>query len=146
MAKEERVKYSYQYDSVARSYAQPAEPIRIPASGEPKRKSKVASKPKVDIAFGIQMTLCGVALFAASMMYVHSYSGLRSKQSELNTLKTEKVTLANKITTVEAQMTKKMDLDVIKERAINELGMQKPLAYQIVYIDMPEQSYTTYHE
>lgn len=146
MAKEERVKYNYQYDSVARAYAQPAEPVRIPVPSEPKRKNKVAPRPKIDVAFGVQITLCGMALFAASLVYVHSYSNLRLKQSQLNTLKKEKITLANQITTIESEMTKKMDLDRIKERAINELGMQKPLAYQIVYIDMPEQSYTTYHE
>ena len=146
MAKEERMKYNYQYDSVARAYVQPVEPVRIPVPSEPKRKHKVAPRPKVDIAFGVQMTLCGVALFSAAIMYVHSYSSLRSKQSELNALKKEKITLANQITTIEAQMIKKMDLDKIKEKAINELGMQKPLAYQIVYIDMPEQSYTTYND
>ncbi|MBP3887165.1 MAG: hypothetical protein J6F30_05885 [Cellulosilyticum sp.] len=146
MAKENRVKYNYQYDSVARAYAQPAEPVRVPGPSEPKRKNKIAPRHKLDVAFGVQMSLCGVALFVASMIYVHNYSQLRSKQSQLNTLKTEKITLANKITTIESEMTKKMDLDTIRERAINELGMQKPLAYQIVYIDLPEQSYTTYHE
>lgn len=146
MAKEDRVKYNYQYDSVARAYAQPAEPVRIPAPSEPKRKNKIASRPKLDVAFGVQMSLCGLAIFAVAMLYVHNYSQLRSKQSQLNTLKTEKITLANKITTIESEMTKKMDLDTIRERAINELGMQKPLAYQIVYIDLAEQSYTTYHE
>lgn len=146
MAKEERVKYNYQYDSVARAYAQPEEPIRIPVPNEPRRKNKVAYRPKVDVAFGVQISLCGMSLFAVALMYVHSYSSLRSKQTELNTLKAEKITLANQITTIEAQMTKKTDLDAIKERAVNELGMQKPLAYQIVYIDMPEESYTTYHK
>ena len=146
MAKEEKTKYGYQYDSMARAYAQPVEPISIPVPGEPKRKTQTAPRPKVDVAFGIQMTICGVVLFTCSMLHVHSYSSLRAKQTELNNLKTEKIAVSNKITSVEAQMTKKLDLDYIRERAVNELGMQNPLPYQIVYIDLPEKSYTTYQE
>ncbi|MBE6022709.1 MAG: hypothetical protein E7231_05685 [Cellulosilyticum sp.] len=146
MAKEERVKYSYQYDSTARAYAQPAEPIRVPVPQEPKRKSKGALRPKVDVAFGTQMVVCGVVLFACSMIYVHNYSSLRAKQTQLNNLKIEKINVASQITSVEAQMTKKLDLDYIRERAAAELGMQNPLPYQIVYIDLEEKSYTTYNE
>ena len=146
MAKEERMKYNYQYDSMARAYAQPVEPASIPVPGEPKRKIKTAPRPKIDIAFGVQMTICGVVVFACSMLYVHGYSSLRAKQTKLNELKMEKIEVANQITSVETQMTQKLDLDHIRERATNELGMQNPLAYQIVYIDLPEKSYTTYHE
>ena len=147
MAKEEKEKYnSYQYDSVARAYAQPLEPVKIPVTGNPRRKHKAAPAPKVDIAFGVQVTLCGMVLFACSMIYIHSYSSLRARQNELNTLKTQKIAIANQITNVQAQMTKKLDLETIKKRAEKELGMQKPYAYQVVYLDLPEDSYTTYHE
>lgn len=146
MAKEEKVKYGYQYDSVARAYAQPIEPVKIPVTGDPKRKTRTAVSPKVDVAFGIQLTLCGAVLFVCSMLYIHSYSSLRAKQTELNTLKTQKITISNQITSVQAEMTKKLDLEQIRQRAVNELNMQKPLAYQIVYIDLPEKGYTTYHQ
>lgn len=146
MAKEERMKYNYQYDSVARAYAQPVEPNSIPVPGEPKRKVRRAPRPKVDIAFGAQISICGVIVFVCSMLYVHSYSSLRAKQTQLNTLKEEKIAIANQITSIEAQMTEKLDLDYIRERATNELGMQNPAAYQIVYIDLPKKSYTTYQE
>lgn len=146
MAKEERVKYNYQYDSTARAYELSADPVRIPVPSEPKRQTKIASKSKVDFVFGMQMSMCGIVLFACAILYVHGYSSLRAKQTHLNDLKAEKVTVVNQIKNVEAKMTKQLDLDTIKERAINELGMQKPLAYQIVYIDLPEQSHTTYDE
>ena len=146
MAKEESVKYNYQYDSMARAYVQPAEPVRIPVPGEPKHKPKVAPKVKVDIAFGIQITLCGVILFVCAILYVHNYSSLRLKQTQLNELKAKESAVDNQIMSIEAEMTKKLDLDVIRKRAINELGMQEPLPYQIVYIDLPEKSYTTYGE
>ena len=146
MAKEEKTKYSYQYDSVARAYAQPTQPVSIPVTGAPKRKTKSAPRPKIDVAFGVQLTMCGAILFACSMLYVHSYSSLRAKQTELNSLKAEKIEVSNKISTVQAKMTTKLDLEYIRERATNELGMQKPLPYQIIYIDVSDKSYTTYHE
>lgn len=146
MAKEERMKYNYQYDSVARAYAEPTEPISIPVPSEPKRKVKSAPRPKVDVAFGLQISICGVVVFICAMFYVHSYSLLRAKQTQLNDLKQQKIDVSNQITSVEAQMTEKLDLDYIRERATNELGMQNPAAYQIVYIDLPKKSYTTYHE
>lgn len=146
MAKEERVKYNYQYDSVARAYAQPIEPVRIPVPSDPKHKTKVAPKPKVDVAFGVQISICGIVLFMCALMYVHSYSLLRAKQTQLNDLKEQKNDVANQITRVEAQMAKKLDLNEIRERAIKELGMQEPLPYQIVYIDIPKESHTTYQK
>ena len=144
MAKKETVKYNYQYDSVARNYAQPMEPVRIPVPSEPNQKTKVATKPKVDLAFGMQVLICGGVLLALSLLYVQSYSQLRAKQIELNELKSQKIDIMNQMTQVESQMAKKLDLNQIRERAVNELGMQEPLPYQIVYIDLPKESYTTY--
>ncbi len=144
MAKKERAKYNYQYDSVARNYAQPIEPVRIPVPSNPKQQPKVATKTKGDLAFGFQVSICGIVLFACALLYIQSYSMFRSKQVELNTLKSKKIEIMNEITGVESQMAKKLDLNQIRERAVNELGMQEPLPYQIVYIDLPKESYTTY--
>ncbi len=99
----------------------------------------------MDVAFGLQMTVCGMILFACSILYINGYAMLRTKQDELNTLKNEKIAVANTITKVEADITKKLDLDYIRQRAIDELGMRKPLAHQIVYIQLPEKSYTSYN-
>lgn len=145
MAERGKKKYSYQYESTARAYIDPLEPLKVPTPSEPKRKTKVAPKKKTDIAFGVQMTICGVVLFTCSMLYINSYASLRTKQSELNALKNEKIAIANSITKVEAQITKKLDLEYIRQRAMDELGMRKPLAHQIIYIQLPEKSYTSYN-
>ena len=78
-------------------------------------------------------------------MYINSYASLRTKQKELNALKNEKIAVSNAITKVEAEMSQKLDLEYIKQRASKELGMRKPLAHQIVYIQLPEKSYTLYN-
>lgn len=145
MAEQDKKKYNYQYDSTARAYIEPLEPLRVPTPSNPKRKVKNFPKKKVDVAFGFQMTVCGVILFACSILYINSYAMLRTKQDALNTLKNEKIAVANSITKVEADITKKLDLDYIRQRATDELGMRKPLAHQIVYIQLPEKSYTSYN-
>lgn len=145
MTEHGKKKYKYQYESTARAYIEPLEPLKVPAPAEPKRKTRVAPKKRTDVAFGVQMTVCGVVLFACSMLYINSYASLRTKQSTLNALKNEKIAVANAITKVEAQITKKLDLEYIRQRATEELGMRKPLAHQIIYIQLPEKSYTSYN-
>lgn len=144
MAEQGKKKYNYQYESTARAYIELVEPLKVPTPSAPRRKTKVAPKKKADVAFGVQMAVCGVFLFACSMLYINSYAMLRTKQSELNALKNEKIAVANAITKVEADITKKLDLEYIRQRATDELGMRKPLAHQIVYIQLPEKSYTSY--
>lgn len=144
MAEQGKKKYNYQYESTARAYIELVEPLKVPTPSAPRRKTKVAPKKKADVAFGVQMAVCGVFLFACSMLYINSYAMLRTKQSELNALKNEKIVVANAITKVEADITKKLDLEYIRQRATDELGMRKPLAHQIVYIQLPEKSYTSY--
>lgn len=144
MAEQGKKKYNYQYESTARAYMELVEPLKVPTPSAPRRKTKVAPKKKADVAFGVQMAVCGVFLFACSMLYINSYAMLRTKQSELNALKNEKIVVANAITKVEADITKKLDLEYIRQRATDELGMRKPLAHQIVYIQLPEKSYTSY--
>lgn len=145
MAKQAKTKYSYQYDSTARVYAEPIEPLKSPKPTQPKLKPRGRTKRKVDVAFGVQISVCVLILFTSSFMHINSYASLRTKQKELNVLKNEKIALTNAITKIEADMAKKLDLEYIRERAINELGMRKPLAHQIVYIQLPDKSYTSYN-
>lgn len=63
---------------------------------------------------------------------------LRKQKSELADLKAGNAIL-------EAELTEKLDMDFIKEEAIKRLGMAEPQPYQIVYIDVPKQSYTVQH-
>ena len=98
------------------------------------------------LAFGIQMAICGAVLFSCSMFYIGNYAQLRINQTELKTLKDEKIMVTNAITELQAKMHEELDLSKIEAKATNELGMTKPYAHQIVYIELPEKSYTTYEQ
>ena len=60
---------------------------------------------------------------------------IREKKDELATLKSQNAIL-------EAELAEQIDLEYIKQEAINRLGMAEPQPYQIVYIDVPKDSYT----
>lgn len=150
MARDERKNYSYQFGSTARAYTEAVDPLKVPSPVEPAkkpgRKAKPATRRKVDVAFGIQMAICGAVLFSCSMFYIGNYAQLRINQTELKTLKDEKIMVTNAITELQAKMHEKLDLSKIEAKATNELGMTKPYAHQIVYIELPEKSYTTYEQ
>ena len=147
MAKEERKYYSYQYDSTAKAYTERIEPVRVPTPTTISQPKPAAlPRKKVDIAFGLQVSICGLAIFACSLLYVHHYAALRIKQTELKNLKNEKIMVMNNITEMQAKIDEKLDLSVVEERAEKELGMTKPGAHQMVYIELPKKSYTSYNQ
>ena len=63
---------------------------------------------------------------------------LRRQKAELETLKSSNAIL-------EAELTEQLDMDYIRTEATERLGMSEPQSYQVVYIDVPKQSYTVQH-
>ncbi len=140
----DKKKNYYQYDSTARDYSV-AQPYRKPEpKHKPTRKVKVAPRPKASKALVATCSASILAFFVASVVCVTSYSTLRSKESQLNKLKNEKVAIMNDITKAESERTKKTNLEDIRQKA-EEMGMRKPLQHQIHSIQIEENSYTDYN-
>ena len=144
MANELKKGYNYQYDSTARAYEEPAS--RPLPSTEPLRRVRPQIKRKSNVAFGMQLSLCGVMVFTSAFLYINSYASLRSKQDELITLKNNMISVKSAISETQAKISEKLNLDYIRERAANELGMKEPLPHQIVYFELSEESYTSYEK
>ncbi len=142
MANELKRGYNYQYDSTARAYEEPA--IRPLPSTEPIKRVRPQTKRKLDVAFGMQLSLCGIILFSSAFLYINSYASLRQKQDELIALKNNMIAVKSAVSETEAKISEKLNLDYIRERAANELGMREPLPHQIVYFELPDVSYTSY--
>lgn len=145
------LKEKYHYDNTLREPQMNAAEWMEPMSEEvPKAKptefveSKKVRQQKADRSLFIQLSICAIIIFTSAMSYVHSHYTLTAKQMTLNSLKAEKVALTNQITNLEAQITQKLDLKVIKEKAVDELNMQSPLAHQIVYINVASDNETNY--
>ncbi|PHV71085.1 hypothetical protein CS063_07070 [Sporanaerobium hydrogeniformans] len=136
-------KYSYQYGSVVRNLyeAEPISPRKYPQQN-PQPQSIPQVRPNVDRVLALKLSLCGLFVFVCTFMYVHIYSTLATAQAELKTVKNQIRETRSTISYTQAHISEKLNLDYIRQRASRELGMAEPLPYQIVYVELPKQSYT----
>lgn len=83
-----------------------------------------------------------VVLFAGSIAFMGMHVRVANENVELRREKSELADLKSNNAILAAELTEQIDLDYIKEQATNRLGMAEPQPYQVVYIDVPKQSYT----
>ncbi|MGL5677289.1 MAG: hypothetical protein ACRDDX_12800 [Cellulosilyticaceae bacterium] len=138
--------YSYQYGTEAPKY-----PYGVPNHTEtpdfqPLRRPSKKSKPKVDIAHVIKLTTCGAALFIAAISFVHLTSELATKQRRLEQITSQIRETQSAINSMQAIIASQLDLDAIQKVAQTQLGMAEPLPHQVVYLELPQESYTVYNE
>ncbi len=142
MGQSAQKRYSYQYGSEAKNYYQPIPRPII----EPEYQPSVAPQKRTDVVFGLKLSLCGITIFACAFIYIYMYSSLITKQGQLQALKNDIREMKSAVSLTESQISEKLNLDHIRYRASNELGMSEPLPHQIVYIQLPKQSYTLYNQ
>ncbi|ONI45321.1 hypothetical protein AN641_00610 [Candidatus Epulonipiscioides gigas] len=108
-----------------------------------KQKQQAPLKLNLNSVF-ITSIICIAILFVSSFSYVTLNSQVLEAQHQLkltNKIWQESLSQLNKLTSILAQA---YDLDIIEEKAVNELLMHKPLPHQIVYIDIKKESFTEY--
>ncbi len=81
------------------------------------------------------MFLGCIAFMGAHVIVANQEVQIRQQKSDLAALKSQNAIL-------EAELAEQIDLEYIKQEAMGRLGMTEPQPYQIVYIDVPKQSYT----
>ncbi len=133
-------KYLYQYGSEAENYYQTLPNPRI----EPEHRPSAKPHRKIDFVFGFKLSLCGMMVFICAFGYINMYSLLITKQGELQAVKSEIRELKSELSFTESKISERLNLDYIRDRASKEFGMSEPLPHQIVYIQLPKQSYTIY--
>ncbi|MGL4736836.1 MAG: hypothetical protein ACRCW2_05210 [Cellulosilyticaceae bacterium] len=149
MADKPRTSYGYQYGSGATkksAYVQ-AVPKQTPRYEEvPLKRPRVTPYHKVDWAFGAKLVIGGGVLFIATFGFVHQCSKLASRQSQLKVMNAEIREVKSSINNTQSIIASSLNLDHIQELAATKLGMAEPLPHQIVYIELPKESYTVYNE
>lgn len=83
-----------------------------------------------------------MVLFAGSIAFMGMHVKVTQENFQLRKEKGQLAELQASNAILEAELTEQIDLDFIKEQASTRLGMAEPQPYQIVYIDVPKQSYT----
>ncbi len=76
-----------------------------------------------------------ITFMGANVIVAEQEMQIRKQKNELSAIKAQNATL-------EAELAEQIDLEYIKQEAMKRLGMAEPQPYQIVYIDVPKQSYT----
>ncbi|MBR2852382.1 MAG: hypothetical protein IKB91_08370 [Anaerotignum sp.] len=138
----------YTYGNVAYELQPDYSPYRIREEEEERRKeeartekaeareNRIASVKMIAVA--LVLFIGCIAFMGMNVLVDNAEVSLRQQKNDLDNLKA-----ANAI--LEAEMAEQLDMDYIKQEATERLGMNEPQSYQVVYIDVPKQSYTVQH-
>lgn len=138
----------YTYGNVAYELQPDYSPYRFREEEEERRKAEerlAKEEARENRISSVKMIAVALVLFVGCIAFMgmnvlvdNAEVSLRKQKSELESLKS-----ANAI--LEAELTEQLDMDFIKTEATERLGMSEPQPYQVVYIDVPKQSYTVQH-
>lgn len=123
---------------------------------EPRRKNNIEKKKKLKrnkirvvnekTVHSFRVYFTAFAVFAFAIFIIGTNAFVTEQKSQISQLKEELKQIEEDNTYIQTELTKNIDLKEVEKQASVKLGMQKPAQYQIVYIDVPEQSYTVKHE
>lgn len=97
------------------------------------RENRISSIKMIGVA--LVLFIGCIAFMGMNVLVDNAEVSLRKQKSELENLRSSNAIL-------EAELTEQLDMDFIRTEATERLGMSEPQAYQVVYIDVPKQSYT----
>ncbi|MBQ7757882.1 hypothetical protein [Anaerotignum sp.] len=139
----------YTYGNVAYELQPDYTPYRVREEEEERRKeaARIArEEARENRISSVKMLGVALVLFIGCIAFMgmhvvvdNAEVSLRRQRSTLEDLKS-----ANAI--LEAELTEQLDMDYIKQEATERLGMSEPQSYQVVYIDVPKQSYTVQYD
>ncbi len=136
----------YSYGSVAYDTKPVYRPERQPknqARPAQRTKSQPAAYARESLALVIFKYIVVVALTFFGCLIYMGISVQADNASVLLRQEKDTYTSLKRVNNIaEAEITERLDLDYIRTEAINRLGMVEPESYQVVYIDVPKESYT----
>lgn len=139
----------YTYGNVAYELQPDYTPYRVREEEEERRKeaARIAKEEARENRIS-SMKMIGIALvlFVGCIAFMGMHVVVDQAEVSLRRQKStlEELQSANAI--LEAELTEQLDMDYIKQEASERLGMSEPQPYQVVYIDVPKQSYTVQYD
>ena len=133
----------YTYGNVAYELQPDYTPYRVREEEEERRReaARIAKEAEREnkVSFA-KMVGVAIMLFIGCIAFM----GMHVMVDQAEKSKLEDLKSANAI--LEAELTEQLDMDYIKQEATERLGMSEPQPYQVVYINVPKQSYTVQHD
>ena len=140
----------YNYTTEAYSYAPAYDEYPEYNEGTRQRRRKAKRKAKVVYQkaerempmhwFKMVLTACVVFGFAIAILSAHAANTIQRDNILALTSELKEITENNVY--LQTELTKNLDLNEVEQLASVKLGMQKPAAYQTVYINVPKEGYT----
>ncbi len=129
---------AYDYDTGI--FEDESERIRREAQKKEERENEIIKRK--GFIHRIKFTVAILAVFAGCIVTMVTNAEVTRQRVENNKLRDELSRLKNENLNLKSEITDNTDLAYIEKEAKTRLGMTEPQPYQIVYIDVPKQSYT----
>jgi len=94
--------------------------------------------------FKLSVAVMLVFIGTASVMISHA--SMLEQRVNNRRLNSQVLQLQNENIALDAELSDQVDLSYIQAEAVGRLGMSEPQEYQVVYIDVPKQSYTIQYD
>ena len=108
-----------------------------------KEESFIGKLKAIKVNYSMMRILIGAfIIFVYAMAIVNVLAVGSEQKNEYAVLKDELAQIKENNIYLETQLAENLDLEKVEKIAEKKLGMQKPAAHQIVYINVPKQSYT----
>ena len=138
----------YTYGNVAYELQPDYSPYRFREAEEERRKEEARqekAEARESRVSSIKMIGVALVLFVGCLAFMGMHVLVDNAEVSLRRQKAELENLKSSNAILEAELTEQLDMDYIRTEATERLGMSEPQSYQVVYIDVPKQSYTVQH-
>lgn len=108
-----------------------------------KRAARAAIRTE---AFDFSIIAMFAVLFAGTILMMVSSAKVTEKRVELSKMEAEITSLQNENSALLSEIADDVNLEYIREQAQTRLGMAEPKSHQIIYIEVPKESYTVQND
>lgn len=127
------------YNTTTAPQIEPEERKRI------RRKTKTKQTQKIKISGAVNSAKLVIFIgivFMGCIITMESYAKVQEKIIHINNMADELNKIKSENSSLEAEIAGNLDISYIEQEAKTRLGMSEPQPYQIIYVNVPKQSYT----
>ena len=111
-----------------------------------KKKRRVLNEKRILTVQKLKLILSVGVIFVGCITTMVVYAQISQQRVNLSNLKNELLLLQEENNSIKADIADTINLDYVAKEAKERLGMSEPQPYQIIYIDVPKQSYTLQYD